>query len=98
MNNPLYLVRVSSKSKRATNHPKSQPKIEKDDSLQLALAISRREADEKERQKKVLTQNYATTNTSEENLEDPSINEKEIDQFTTIVTETYAEFQTSNVK
>jgi hypothetical protein len=79
------MIRVSTKSKPAPvpNQTKSQTEIDEEDSLQLALAISRSEADEKERQKKILTQKYATTNTLENNQE---LN-KEIDQFTILVTD-----------
>jgi GAF domain-containing protein len=97
------MIRVSIKSKHAPapNQTKSQTDIDEEDTLQLALAISRSEADEKERQKKILTQKYATTNTLDNNIElnkeiqqneheetsDGFISDKEIDQFTTLITD-----------
>jgi hypothetical protein len=69
-----------------SNHKKNQCEINEDDSLQLALAISRSEADEKERQKKILTQKYATTITTVETKIE-SNEPDEIDQFTTLVTD-----------
>ncbi|CAF0865292.1 unnamed protein product [Adineta steineri] len=44
------------------SNEKSQAEIDEEDALQLAISLSQSEADEKERQKKLLTQQYALSN------------------------------------